>query len=156
MTPRLMIAMCALLAAAPAWAEISAEQRIEKEIVEKGPNGEVRLARVAADTVQPGEEVIYSLSYSNKAADAAEAVVLVIPVPDEITYVEGSATGENLNILFSADGGETFVARGRLTVVEDGRPRAAKGDEITHIKWTLASALKPSQAGEVSFRGILK
>ena len=151
-----MIAMSAFLAAAPAWAEISAQQRIEKEIVQSGSQGEAKLARVAADTVQPGEEVIYSLRYSNNADDAAEAVVLVMPVPDEITYVEGSATGENLNILFSADGGETFVARGRLTVIEDGQPRAAKGDEITHIKWSLAGALKPSETGEVSFRGVLK
>ncbi len=145
-----------LLTVAPAYAGVIATQHVEKEVIVKDSAGTPRIERIAAETVAPGEEVIYSLRFTNDAAEPAEAIVLVMPVPDEISYVEGSVTGGDAKVAFSADGGQTYVARGRLTVVEAGRERPAKSDEITHIKWTLSAALDADESGEIAFRGVLK
>lgn len=140
----------------PVLAKIVAEQHVEKEIMVRGDNGETRTERVKAEKVVPGEEVIYSLRFSNDADETADAVVLVMPVPPEVSYVEGTVAGQDANVTFSADGGQTYVARGRLTVAEDGVQRPAKSNEITHIKWTLAETLPAKAKSEVSFRAILK
>ena len=142
--------------AAPAFAEVSARQFVEQEIVTRDNDGKERIERIAADKVAPGEEVIYALRFSNEGDAPADAVVLVMPVPTEVSYVEGSVGGENAKITFSADGGETYVARGRLTVSEDGEERPAKSNEITHIKWALNAPMPAKEQGEVSYHAVLK
>lgn len=100
--------------------------------------------------------MIYSLRFRNASAAPAQSVVLVMPVPPEITYVEGSVAGEGSSVTFSTDDGATYLARGRLTVTEDGAERPANNADITHIKWMLSAPLAPAKEGEVSFRGVLK
>lgn len=139
-----------------AQAGIVAQQIVEKEVVTKSADGSVSITRTVPETVIPGEEVIYSLKFANDSEEAAEAVVLVMPVPDEVSYIEGSVDGEGASVTFSADGGQTYVARGRLTVAEGGAARPARSDEITHIKWTLSAALGADEKGNVSYRAILK
>lgn len=152
----------ALLAAAPlalgaAEASMSARQVVEKETVVIGANGEETVKRVPADKVTPGETVVYSIRYKNEGAAPAGDIVLVMPVPKEVAYVEGSVAGADAaSVAFSADNGETYVARGRLTVVEGGEPRPARGDEITHIKWTLSSPVAAKAEGEVSYKAVLR
>lgn len=152
----------ALLAAAPltfgaAEASMSARQVVEKETVVTAANGERTVKRLPADKVTPGETVVYSIRYKNDGAGPAGDIVLVMPVPKEVAYVEGSVAGvDSANVSFSADGGETYVARGRLTVVEGGEPRPARGDEITHIKWTLTAPVAPKAEGEVSYKAVLR
>ena len=138
-----------------AHAEVTARQLVEQEVLVTDENGAERLTRRPAEAVAPGEEVIYTLDFSNDGAAPAENVVLVMPVPSEIAFMEGSVTGENAAVTFSAAGGATYVARGRLTVRENGAARAARSDEITHVRW-IVSALAPSETGSVSFRGVLK
>ncbi len=150
------ITLAIALAAFPSAAQVAATQHVEKEIAVTDATGAKKIERVAAETVAPGEEVIYSLRFENEATEPAEALVLVMPVPNEISYVEGSVSGDGAKVSFSADGGQTYVARGRLTVVEAGAERPAKSDEITHIRWTLEDALGVGDKGEVSFRGVLK
>lgn len=146
----------ALLAAPPATAAMSARQIVEKEVVVRAANGTETTKRLPADKVAPGETVVYSIRYLNNSAEPASDIVLVMPVPKEVAYVEGSVSGADASVSFSADGGTTYVARGRLTVVESGRPRPARGDEITHIRWTLDGPVPPKAEGAVSYKGILK
>lgn len=144
------------LAASAASAEIVATQHVEKLVTLRDASGAEQQVRFAADAAAPGEEIVYALRYRNENLAPAENLVLVMPVPGEIEYVEGSVDGPPAQIAFSADGGDTYVARGRLTVVENGDERAARSDEITHVRWTLTDPLDPGEAGEVSFRGALK
>ncbi|NWG92010.1 MAG: DUF11 domain-containing protein [Parvularculaceae bacterium] len=146
----------ALLAAAPASAAMTAKQIVEKEVIVRAANGDETIKRLPADKVAPGETVVYSIKYQNDSAEAASDIVLVMPVPKEVAYVEGSVSGDDANVTFSADGGKTYVARGRLTVVEGGAARPARGDEITHIRWTLQGPVPPKADGEVSYKGILR
>lgn len=155
---RLMLALAAAaLSAAPAFASMTARQVVEKEVVSIDAAGKETISRVPADKVTPGETVVYSIRYRNEASDPAGDIVLVMPVPREVAYVEGTVSGEEgASVSFSADGGQTYVARGRLTIVEGGETRPARGDEITHIKWTLTTPVAPSAEGEVSYKAVLR
>lgn len=152
----------ALIAAAPfalgaAHASMTARQIVEKEVVTANAKGEETVKRIPADKVTPGETVVYSIRYKNDGAAPAGDIVLVMPVPKEVAYVEGSVAGqETASVSFSADGGETYVARGRLTIVEGGEARPARGDEITHIKWTLTAPVAAKAEGEVSYKAVLR
>ena len=155
---KLMLASIAVaqFAAPAAMAAMTAKQVVEKEIVVRAANGSETVRREAADKVTPGETVIYSIRYKNDAAESASDIVLVMPVPKEVSYVEGSVSGEAAGVAFSADGGKTYVARGRLTVEEGGEQRPARGDEITHIRWTLSQPVPAQGEGEVSYKAILR
>lgn len=149
--------LVAALALAPAYASMTARQVVEKEVVTVAADGTETVRRVPADKVTPGETVVYSIKYKNDGAGPAADIVLVMPVPKEVAYVEGSVDGGNsASVSFSADGGETYVARGRLTIVEGGEARPARGDEITHIKWTLAAPVAAKAEGEVSYKAVLR
>lgn len=151
-----IVTIAAFGALTPAIAGVTANQIIEKEIVIAGDDGVPMIKRTKADKVAPGEEVIYTLRFQNESDEVAEAVVLVMPVPKEISYVEGTVSGSDTKVAFSADDGVTYMPRGRLTVNEGGSERPAKSDEITHIRWTLDADLAPNEQREVSYRGILR
>ena len=153
----LALLAAAPLALAPAFASMTARQTVEKEIVTVAADGRETVKRLPADKVTPGETVVYAIKYRNDGAAPAADIVLVMPVPKEVAYVEGSVAGEETaSVSFSADGGETYVARGRLTVVEGGEARPARGDEITHIKWTLTAPVAAKAEGEVSYKAVLR
>lgn len=156
MLRQLYCAVALSFAATSAQGGIIAEQTVEKEVVVRDADGTDGYQRVKADKVKPGEQVIYSLKYRNDGEDAASDVVLVMPVPPEVNFVEGSVSGDNTRVTFSADGGVTYVARGRLTIAENGNQRAARNNEITHIKWSREDALAPQGNGVVSYRGVLQ
>ncbi len=155
---KLTLVSIALLqfAAIPAMAAMTARQVVEKEVVIRAENGAETVKREPADKVTPGETVIYSIRYKNDSGEGASDIVLVMPVPKEVSYVEGSVSGDDTSVAFSADGGKTYVARGRLTVEEGGEERPARGDEITHIRWTLSQPVPPKGEGEVSYKAILR
>jgi uncharacterized repeat protein (TIGR01451 family) len=135
---------------------LTAEQTVEREIVVKNPDGSETITRAAADTVVPGESVVYSINYYNDQDKAAENVVLVMPVPDVLILVEGSADIEGAETTYSADGGQSFAQRQNVVVkLEDNTTRAADTADITHIKWIVAS-ITPDQRGSLSFKGKLK
>jgi len=151
-----IIAIAWVTLAAPSYAAMTATQQVEKEVIVRSADGQESVRRLPADTVTPGETVIYSIKYRNDSSEAASNIVLVMPVPKEVAYVEGSVSGDDSNVAFSADDGQTYVARGRLTVEEDGTTRPARGDEITHIRWTLTTPVPPNGEGDVSYKAILK
>lgn len=115
-----IVAIASALLATSAVASMTATQHIEKEVVVRNADGKETTKRLPADKVTPGETVIYSIKYRNDSGQPASNIVLVMPVPKEVAYVEGSVSGDDANVAFSADDGKTYVARGRLTVEEDG------------------------------------
>jgi uncharacterized repeat protein (TIGR01451 family) len=146
----------ATFAALPASARsLVAEQIIERVVQEKSANGKVTEKLELAERVAPGETLVYSLNFENKGPEAASDLVLVVPVPSEVTYVEKSASTGKMSVDFSADGGKTFAARDALKVRADGQMRAATADEITHIRWKFVEPIAPKQTGSLKFRATL-
>lgn len=146
-----------LMAAAPTASALTATQSVFKEIVKTNAAGEQSYERVDANTIIPGDRVIYALSYANDAAEAADDIVLTMPIPEVINYIDGSANTDVANILYSVDGGASFGARTVLMVLGDnGVMRPASSEDITHIRWSLTEPISPGEQGELSFTGLLK
>jgi len=105
-----LTALTAVSFAIPAVA-LEAEQRVLKEVVVKQADGTEKRTYVNADLVTPGTTVVYALVFRNDQSAPADDVVLVMPVPAEIAYIEGSATNRLAVADFSADGGSSFAPR---------------------------------------------
>ncbi len=134
---------------------LTAKQVIEREVVVRNADGTETFKREKADLVVPGERVVYSINYYNDKAQAAEDIVLVMPVPKEVEYLERSAETPIATAEFSADGGNSFASRDRLTVRGATGTRPATASDITHIRWTVAS-IAPGTSGELIYKGRLK
>ena len=142
--------------AAPAAAEFSAQQTVERVVVTTNADGERMRTFVPAELVSPGDELKYSLVYANETAEAAEQVVLTMPVPKEVAYVEYSATEGPVEVLYSADGGESFATRADLRIADNGEMRRALPEEITHLRWTFVEPIAPGESGSIGYRGVLR
>jgi uncharacterized repeat protein (TIGR01451 family) len=155
-----LLAGLALLSSVPVPAiaasgvELSSKVEMEVEVEQDGTKTRKRVTPAKA---LPGDEVIYTLTYTNKAAAPAENVVIDNPVPGHTDYVGGSAWGEGAVIQFSTDGGKSYAAPEQLKVrVKDEAgndvERVALPGEYTHVRWTLGTAVAPGGGGEVGFR----
>lgn len=151
------LAVSALAAAAETKGAIELTSLAEKEVVTTNAAGKAVTKLVPAAKVIPGDEIIYSLVYKHVGDKPAEKVVLDNPVPPEMTYVPGSATGKDAVITFSVDGGKTFHAEKDLLVKKpDGSFRPAAPADYTVVRWTMKKAVKPGETGRVSFKAKLK
>lgn len=152
------ICLLALLLPMTAWAQsgsVSLTSVAEVEIKVKNDKGieEIKRVPAASTNVAPGDAVIFTNYYSNKGDKPADKVVVTNPVPNNMFYVEGSATGKNARIEFSVDKGKSFGLPETLIVTSsDGKERPARNIDYTHIRWTLTSSILPGEKGEVAFR----
>lgn len=128
---------------------------VQKEEVSVNPAGETETRLVAAETVVPGEKVIYTITFRNVSEEAAENVVITNPISGELTYVDGSAFGPGSEIEFSVDGGKTFAAAGDLTVAENGQVRPAVPGDYTHIRWVMQNEIAAGKQGMARFAAVL-
>ena len=153
----LISAICLPLAfaALPASA-LTATQTVEKEILIQNPDGTETRLRKPATTVAPGERVVYTLAFTNDEAEAATNLVLTMPVPAEVTYIDGSADKPGAVMTVSTDGGNSFTPRGAATVMEGGAPVRATAADITHIRWTVAGPVAPGESDTLAFKGVLE
>jgi len=131
-----LIAATSLLASVSASA-LTAKQIVEKETVVQMPDGSETVTRSKAANIAPGERVVYTLSFTNDKVEPASDLVLTMPVPDEIKYMDGTASQEGA----SSTGGVT---------------RTATADDITHIRWTVAGPVAAGETGNLSYKGVLK
>jgi len=136
---------------------LTAKQKVEKEVVTTNAAGQEVVSRVPAELVTPGETVVYTVEFVNDSADTATDLVLAMPVPTDIRYIEGSADRAGAVVLYSADGGESYDARESLNVpAVGGGTRNARSEDITHIQWTIAGPVPVGATDSVVFKGRLK
>lgn len=133
---------------------------VEKEIEVEEKGAKVKKL-VPPGKVVPGDEVIYTTTYTNNGTRPADKVVITNPVPTHTRYRDGSATGAGTRIVFSVDGGKTYGLREKLTVAtkDPGGTdivRPATADDYTHIRWELRDAVAPGRNGFVRFRVVIK
>ncbi len=151
-----ILMLTAVSAPAALAAGLSATQTVERRVVTETAEGERVVSWQVAEKAVPGDVMRYAMQYSNGGATKAENVVLVVPVPDAMRYVESSASVEGAAVTFSADGGKTFASRGELAVNAEGRSVSAQADDITHVRWLFPAGIGAGQSGTVSFEAVLK
>ena len=136
---------------------LTATQKVEKEISVQNADGSTRTRLVSAAEVTPGEKVVYTVSYTNDSSQAATDIVLAMPVPADVRYLEGTADRPGAIVRYSTDGGSSFVERSALVLpAVGGGTRAASADDITHIQWRIAGPVGVGTSDEVSFKARLR
>ena len=148
------MALMALGASANA---LTATQKVEKEITVTQADGTNMIQRVSAEEVTPGEKVVYTVDFINDSAEPASDLVLAMPVPSDIRFLEGTADRDGAVVKYSVDGGTSFTERAVLTLpAVGGGTRPATPDDITHIQWRIAGPVPVGSRDTVSFKGRLK
>jgi uncharacterized repeat protein (TIGR01451 family) len=126
---------------------------VEIEVAQTNAKGERVLVRQPAELVQPGEVTIYTNSFTNTGKQPAEDIVINNPVPLNTEYLNGSATEEGYDLLFSVDQGKTY-GKAQELVVPDGKggKRKAEPKDFTNIRWIMLEPLQPGATGVLEFR----
>lgn len=96
---------------------------------------------------RPGDVIRYTLTATNHGTEPAYKVELVDPIPSGMEYVLDSATGKEMTITYSIDGGRTYQLP--PVVYEVRRPdgsvekRPAPASMYTHVKWLATQSIPP-------------
>ena len=136
---------------------LTAKQTVQKEVTRTLANGETVTEQVEAKLVTPGETVIYTFDIFNDEAKPVTDLVLAMPVPTEIRFIEGSADRQGANVLYSVDGGQNYTSRSALKMPSgNGTTRAATADDITHVQWKIAGPIEAGANDKVVFKGRLR
>lgn len=152
----LMMLAISLQAVAQEQGHLNVTTTVQKQEVTVNDSGEAETRLVAADTVVPGESVVYTITFQNISDEPAANVVITNPIAEDLTYVDGSAFGPGTVIQFSTDGGQNFAAADELTVIDDGVSRPAGPDDFTHIRWVMQNELAVGAQGTARFTAVLK
>ena len=151
----LIVAFSLSAAQASAKPKIEISITVSKEIVETKGDGKTT-KRVEVKKANPGDLLLYTLTYVNRGDEEARNAVVDNAVPEGATYLGGSAVGDGAEITFSNDGGRTY-ARATMLTYEVRSPtgsvekRTATPDQYTHLRWTVAS-VPPQASGTLSFQ----
>ncbi|MFW6093572.1 MAG: hypothetical protein ACODAC_06310 [Pseudomonadota bacterium] len=151
------VALAGLAMAGSAVAQVTLDTRVG--LVTSPADGEDEPARALTetDTVEPGDELRYTIIFSNdgEVPVEAERIVVTNPVPEGTRYVPGSAGGDATRIEYSRDG-ERFSG----TEPAEPRPAEARGEAadpgVRSIRWTYQEALAPGASSEVHFHVIMQ
>jgi len=128
---------------------------VQKEEITIDDSGARKTRLVPAETVVPGDSVIYTITFTNISEEAAENVVITNPVPENLTYIDGSAFGPGAVIEFSVDGGQNYGTSDELVIPDNGGSRAATAEDYTHLRWVMQNQLAAGSQGVASFRAEL-
>ena len=128
----------------------------EKQELFIDSSGVERTRLVPVATALPGDEIIYTITFTNIGTEAAEHVVITNPVPEHMRYVDRSAIGAGSDISFSVDGGNSYGSPQELFVADgEGKQRPAQAEDYTHIRWQLLNDAEPSSKGFARFSAVL-
>ena len=127
----------------------------EKEMKVK-KDGKVETKRLPVEKANPGDVVVYTITYGNTGKGPLVDAVIVNPVPQGVVYLLESAEGKDTEIKASIDNGRTWQ-KPPVTVLmknpagaETAKPAGA--ERYTHLQWTVKKPLAPGQSGRVSFK----
>jgi uncharacterized repeat protein (TIGR01451 family) len=136
--------------ASAALAEVRLSTYVHKVQPYTDSSGAVQQQMVEADSVLPGDELHYTITFTNTGPEPVDAgsIVITNPLPDDTEYLPGSAAGDDTEITFSADG-ESFVATD--DVMSAGGAAAGDGGSQPTIRWLYQNELDPGESSSVSF-----
>jgi uncharacterized repeat protein (TIGR01451 family) len=119
----------------------------------EGSPADVQIA--AATVASHADQLIVSVKFTNAGDAVVDSVRITSPVPADVQYVPGSASGPGSEVLFSADNGRTFGQPEELTVAgANGSARPASPADYTHVRWVLHAPLDAGATGVARFRAV--
>jgi len=146
-----------VLSTPPATASVTVNVEQSKVVRSVDPNGVTIERSEPLDSVVPGEVVQYRYVVRNDGVMPADDIAINTAVPENMSYLAGSAHIEAVNSVLSADKGASFAREQDLMFFDvDETWRPARPEEVTNIRWTLDAPLPPGAVSEVSFRARLR
>jgi uncharacterized repeat protein (TIGR01451 family) len=116
------------------------------------PNSPIKKL-VPAGSAAPGETLLYVLTVRNVSDKPASNVVVGNPVPNFTEYKLDSQISNNAKFEVSIDHGKTFGSLGVLQkTAANGSKSVAQVKDVTDLRWTLSTALKPKEETKISYR----
>ena len=148
-----LLATGAAIAASP----MTVTTVVEKEVVARDAKGGVKVDRVPALTVVPGDTIVYTYNLKNGGRAPSENIIIVAPIPAQMKYIDKSATTQSALVTFSVDAGKSFGDAAKLEVMDKtGKRRAAGPQDYTHIRWVMNVPLDGGATKAVAFRAVLE
>ena len=124
---------------------------VEKDLTDA--QGRNRIVLEPPRLVAPGDRLVFLLRYRNTGTAPASDFIVTNPLPETVSY-QGTP---DARAIVSIDGGRSWGALPRLRVRErDGSVRAARPEDVTHVRWTLKQAIPAGSEGRLVFRGVVK
>jgi len=129
----------------------------QKEVTVVTESGESETQLIPVTTVVPGDEVIYTITFTNVGDESADAVTITDPVPAQMYYIDGSAFSAGADLVFSVDDGQSWGVAEDLTVLDEaGLERRAVATDYTHIRWVMRYPVEPGKRGFARFKAGLR
>ena len=112
--------------------------------------------QIASGTVAShADQLIVSVRFTNVSKSIVDTVRITSPIPADVKYVPGSASGPGSEVLFSVDNGRTFGRPAELTLpAQNGGTRVADAADYTHVRWVLNAPLDAGATGVARFRAV--
>lgn len=132
---------------------IALDSSVFVERIVPASNGTSKTVLEAPKVVVPGDRLVFILQYRNTSTQSAKDFVVTNPMPAPVAYQGTSDTIAQVSV----DGGRTFAPLASLKVREtDGALRAARPEDVTHVRWALRDPIAAGAQGKLSFRGVVR
>lgn len=157
MTIRGLILWLTLIATVPAAANAAGSVALKSSVfverVAMTPDGRTKVELRAAESVSPGDRLVFILTYRNETRRTVPDVIITNPVPTPVVYEGAAAAAAEVSV----DGGRTWGSISALRLEQpNGQSRQAMAFDVTHVRWALGRRIPPGASGRVSFRGTVK
>ena len=130
---------------------IALDSSVEREMPAAG--GKTKTVLEEPKVVIPGDRLVFILQYRNTGTQSAKDFVVTNPMPAPVAYQGTSDTVAQVSV----DGGRMFAPLASLKVREaDGAERAARPEDVTHVRWVLHEPIAAGAQGKLSFRGVVR
>lgn len=115
-------------------------------------DGSERTELVAPGTIVPGDRLIFGTDYANNGSEIVTNFNVTNPLPAAVRL----APDADPALTVSVDGGKSWGKLAELQVsAPDGTPRAATHEDVTHVRWVLAS-IAPGEKGRLTYPAIIR
>lgn len=153
-----ILSLALLLVAPLAAAQVALDNSVKKVETFVDEDGVPQRRLVDVDSVVPGDELRYTITFTNEGAENVDAgsIVITNPIPNDTEYLDGTAFGSGTDITFSTDAGGSFDDPDQLSVARSGTSVPAMAKDYTTIRWQFNPQLKPGETSFVSFNVRLK
>lgn len=151
-----IIAAVMLMSAAPLAAQGANPVTLAGDVMavevsqDEAGNEVVRLVEPAV--IVPGDRLVFGTDFANTGAEAVENFVVTNPLPAAVRL----APDADPELVVSVDAGANWGKLEALTVTgDDGSSLTATHEDVTHVRWTLAS-IAPGQTGRLEYPAIIR
>ena len=149
-----LAALCAF--ASDAWAQASVTSLVQEIVEVRQADGTIASRRQVADNVTPGDRVAYEYRVSNANASPVERVVVTAQVSPALAIELPSVAAAGFDVVYSVDGGRSFGALASLTLMQAGRRRPARAEDITNVRWTRRAPLPVGAEDSCGFLALVR